>query len=341
MAVSIKDVAIQAGVSVATVSYVLNSSRKTRLETRHKVLAAAEQLGFTINQSARALVRGQNDLFGLLISDIRNPFFPEVTASFQDQALLHQMDAIVLSTNYDLQRTLICAKRLAGLRVAGVAVLTSQVDPSIVQYLRMQQIPAVYLDLGRVDVGIGNIGIPYEDGIGAAVGHLCDLGHKHIAFIGGTPGPLSSIRRKRGFQAAMEKARLRPFALSDADFTVRGGYQACAQLLADSRPTAIVAANDLMAIGALSHAFDRGLSVPGEISITGFDNIAFSKYTHPALTTVSVAREEIGRLAFKALVQMISAPDAPGGEYQTETHLVVRQSTRAVTEPGRQRRKRS
>src|ERR1022692_1106477 len=104
------------------------------------------------------------------------------------------------------------------------------------------------------------------------------------------------------------------FTQSEADFTVRGGYQACAQLLADSRPTAIVAANDLMAIGALNHAFDRGLSVPGEISITGFDNIAFSKYTHPALTTVSVAREEIGRLAFKALVQMISAPDAPGGE---------------------------
>ena len=121
MAVSIKDVAERAGVSIATVSHVLNGTRGTRQQTRQKVLAAIEELGYAQNQSARNLAMGRSTLLGLIISDIRNPFFPEVTAAFQDQALLHNMEALVLNTNYDAQRTLNSVKRLVGLQVAAVA----------------------------------------------------------------------------------------------------------------------------------------------------------------------------------------------------------------------------
>ena len=119
MAVSIKDVAAKAGVSIATVSHVLNGTRGTRPDTRDRVLEAIRDLGYAQNQAARNLARGRSSLLGLIISDIRNPFFPEVTSAFQDQALAHNMDALVLNTNYDSQRTVNAVRRLAGLQVPG------------------------------------------------------------------------------------------------------------------------------------------------------------------------------------------------------------------------------
>ena len=135
MGASIKDVAARAGVSTATVSYVLNGSRSTSEHTRRRVLAAIEELGYSQNQAARNLARGRGSILGLVISDIRNPFFPEITAGFQDQALLHNLDALVVNTNYDADRTLNSVRRLLGLQVPGVAILTSQIDPSVIDLL--------------------------------------------------------------------------------------------------------------------------------------------------------------------------------------------------------------
>ncbi|MGH8164028.1 MAG: LacI family DNA-binding transcriptional regulator, partial [Rhodanobacteraceae bacterium] len=165
MSANIKDVAERAGVSIATVSHVLNGTRPTRQHTRQRVLTAVSELGYARNQAARNLVRGRSSLLGLIISDIRNPFFPEITAAFQDQALAHDMDALVLNTNYDPRRTLNSVRRLMGLQVPGVAVLTSQIEPSVIAMLASQRIAAVYLDLGRVAPSIGNIVIDYEKGI--------------------------------------------------------------------------------------------------------------------------------------------------------------------------------
>jgi DNA-binding LacI/PurR family transcriptional regulator len=329
--VSIRDVAARAGVSTATVSHVLNGTRGSRPETRQRVLDAIQALGYSQNQAGRDLARGRSSLLGLIISDIRNPFFPEVTAAFQEQALLNNMDALVLNTNYDSQRTLNSVKRLMGLQVPGVAVLTSQIDPAVMDILAEHHIAAVYLDLGRVDPSVSNILLDYEHGIGEALEHLTKLGHRQIAYIGGPLALHSAQRRKNAFLERAVQMGLEAPATIDADFTVKGGYYACAKLLAGStNPTAIVAGNDLTAIGVLHRAYDGGLRVPEDLSVVGFDDILFAEYTQPALTTVSVPRVEIGRVAFQALWTMMADPSRAGREYRVGTKLIARQTTAAA-----------
>src|SRR4051812_27408080 len=199
LAVSIKDVAARAAVSTATVSHVLNGTRHTRPRTRDRVLAAVRELGYSQNQAARNLARGTSTLLGLIVSDVRNPFFPEITAAFQDQALAHEMDALVLNTNYDAQRTLHSVRRLLGLQVPGVAILTSQIEPSVVDMLAQRRVAAVYLDLGKVTEAVSNIVIDYEHGIVQALEHLSALGHSRIAYVGGPPNLVSAQRRKNAF----------------------------------------------------------------------------------------------------------------------------------------------
>jgi LacI family transcriptional regulator len=328
LANSIKDVAARAGVSIATVSHVLNRTRGTRSSTRERVLAAVEELGYSQNQAARNLARGQSSLLGLIISDIRNPFFPEITSGFQDHALAHAMDALVLNTNYDPQRTLNAVRRLIGLQVPGVAVLTSQVDPAVADLLPRSGVASVYLDLGRVDRNISNIVVDYASGISEALAHLVGLAHKRIGYIGGPLSLPSAQVRRRAFMESAVQMGIEPARVIDADFTVRGGYQACQEMLRESAPTAIVTGNDLTAIGVLHRAYDAGLRVPDDLSVAGFDDILFSEYTQPALTTVAVPRTEIGQLAFQALWEMIHDPDHEGREFRVGTRLVVRQSTR-------------
>lgn len=326
MGASIKDVAARAGVSTATVSYVLNGTRGTKEQTRRRVLAAIEELGYAQNQAARDLARGRSSLLGLVISDIRNPFFPEITAGFQDQALAHNMDALVVNTNYDAARTLNSVRRLIGLQVPGVAILTSQIDPSVIDLLAERGVAAVYLDLGRVDRAISNIVIDYEHGIAAVLEYLTQLGHRRIGYIGGPPHLPSAQRRKRAFQDSAARMNLDPELAIDSDFTVKGGYFAASRLLATGPLSAIVAGNDLTAIGVLHRAYDGGLKVPADLSVVGFDDISISEYAQPSLTTVAVPRHEIGTVAFRALWAMMSDAALAGREYRVGTRLVVRQS---------------
>jgi DNA-binding LacI/PurR family transcriptional regulator len=328
LAVSIKDVAAKAAVSIATVSHVLNGTRVTRPRTRERVLEAVRELGYSQNQAARNLARGTSSILGLIVSDVRNPFFPEITAAFQDQALAHDMDAIMLNTNYDAQRTLQSVRRLLGLQVPGVAVFTSQIEPSIVDILAERRVAAVYLDLGTVSHAVSNIVLDYEGGIEQALDHLTGLGHWRIGYIGG-PAKLHSVyRRKQAFVCGANGRGIDASLVMESDFSVTGGYQACSQLLAaDPKPTAIVAGNDLTAIGILHCAYDAGLRVPEDLSVVGFDDILFAAYTQPALTTVAVPRAEVGKTAFEALWTMLADPELKGREYRLGTRLVTRQST--------------
>jgi LacI family transcriptional regulator len=333
LAVSIKDVAAKAAVSIATVSHVLNGTRVTRPRTRDRVLAAVRELNYSQNQAARNLARGTSSILGLIVSDVRNPFFPEITAAFQDQALAHNMDAIMLNTNYDAQRTLHSVRRLLGLQVPGVAVFTSQIEPSIVNILAERRVAAVYLDLGTVSDAVSNIVLDYEGGIAQALEHLTGLGHSRIGYIGG-PGKLHSVlRRKNSFIANAKRLGIDSGILEDSDFSVKGGYLACSKLLdGGQKPTAIVAGNDLTAIGILHYAYDSHLRVPDDLSVVGFDDILFAAYTQPALTTVAVPRAEVGKTAFEALWAMLADSELKGREYKLATHLVIRESTAKPTD---------
>lgn len=324
---TIRQVAEKAGVSVATVSYVLNDSRKVRPETEQRVLWAAKELNYAPNVAARSLVIGRSSIVGLVVPDIGNPFFPEITKAFQEAAGMANLETIVMNTNYDDQRTRNTVDRLVSLQVPGVAFLTSQVGRTVREIVAAKGISAVYLDHGVAGTHISNIAIDYLHGIRSAVEHLLGLGHKRVGFIGGPMHGASALRRKQAFLDAAAEVADVEVKIVESDFSVQGGYFSCAKLLNVFAATAILAANDLMAIGALHCAYDRQVPVPSQLSVIGFDDITFSQFTQPALTTVAVPRIEVGKLAFQALNALITDPNLPGQEYDVPTNLIIRQTT--------------
>jgi len=326
----IREVAELAGVSPATVSRVLNGTGQFRAETEHRVHAAARELNYSQNLAARALVRQQSSLLGMIISDLRNLYFPEVAAAFQDQALLHDMDVIVMNTNYDQHRALKCVNRLIGLQVAGVAVLTSEFDPTMRDMLARREIPGVYSDVERAGRNISILPADLESGIGQAIQHLQALGHRRLGYIGGPVHLRTAQRRRQAFLdiAAASGAETR---IVDSEFTPQGGYYGASRLFLGFSPTAIVAGNDMSAIGAMHWAFDRGIRIPAQLSIVGYDDISFAPFTQPPLTTVALPRTELGSAAFQALKDLMENPSRMGREYPVRPRLVVRQST---AEPG-------
>jgi LacI family transcriptional regulator len=329
---TIRQVAERAGVSVATVSYVLNEVRKVRPETEQRVLLAAKELGYSPNAAARSLVVGRSSILGLIVPDIQNPFFPEITKSFQEAASASNLETIVMNTNYDVQRLRNVVDRLVSLQVPGAAFLTSQIDDSVKEALAKKNIAAVYLDHEVARERASTISIDYDDGIRQAVEHLAGLGHRRIGYIGGTESGASAKLRKHAFLDAATAAEVESRTV-DSDFTVQGGYYSCSKVLTGFDATAVMTANDLMAIGALHYAYDRQIAVPSELSVVGFDDITFAQFTQPALTTVAVPRAEIGLHAFRALWCMISERGEGGNRYEVKTHLIVRQTTAPPAQP--------
>ena len=323
---TIKEVASRAGVSVATVSYVLNDVRKVRPETEQRVLIAAKELGYFPNTAARSLVVGRSSIVGLIVPDIVNPFFPEITKAFQEEANASGMETIVMNSNYDAQRTRGLIERLLSLQVPGAAFLTSQVDPVVKEALAKRNISAVYLDYDQPHSRITSIAVDYRVGMLQAVEYLYQLGHRRVGLVGGPANGAAARKRELAFLEGADKVELQTRVVY-SDFSVQGGYFSCAKLLNGFNATAVIAANDLMAIGAMHCAYDRRIAVPQALSIIGFDDITFAQFTQPALTTVAVPRADIGRLAFNSLRALIADPTQDGRYHEIPTNLIIRQTT--------------
>lgn len=340
----IKDVAKLAGVSTATVSHVINNTRFVTPATKQKVQAVIEQLNYTPNAHARNLASGRSSSLGLIISDIANPFFPELVKSMQEQATAHGYDVILMNTNYDPARTASCVQRLIEQKVRGVAIMTSEMEPHLGERLTAKEVATVFLDLGAVGPHTSNIVVDYEKGIRQGVEHLLALGHRRIAYISGPPQMKSAARRRTAFARTMKKyqSSLHTAPLIFAgDLKVGGGQNAAREILRLAPlPTAIIAANDLMAIGALRELKNADLRVPADISLLGFDDILFAALADPPLTTIALPRAEIGRAAIQALIQTIAADGNLGLEFKVKTHLVTRESTGPAPVSERSKRER-
>jgi len=321
---TIKDVAERAGVSAATVSYVLNESRRMRPETEQRVLSAARELGYQLNTAARSLAMGRSSIVGLIVPDMLNPFFPEVLKGFQSEATLYGMETLAVDGNNDAQRTRYHVERLLALQAPAIAFLTSQVDEPLKDALAAKGIAAAYFGFGPPGPKMANISLEQRRGLQQAVEHLASLGHRKVGFIGGPADGMFAQRRKMTFLECCAAAGIET-RVCDSDFTVQGGYFGCARVLGQFGPTAIMAANDLMAIGALHYAYDHQIAVPSMLSVIGFDDIQFAQFTQPALTTVAVPRAEIGRMAFQSLWSLMH--NSPKGDCEVGTELVIRQTT--------------
>jgi DNA-binding LacI/PurR family transcriptional regulator len=280
---NIREVARVARVSTATVSRTINGSDKVAPETAERVRTAIRKLKFYPNNNARALGSGRSSLYGLIISDITNPFFPELVRSFEEIAVQYGQEVLVANTNYDPNRMETCVRRMLQRKVDGVAILTSEMEAHLIDEFSSRSIPMVFLDMGVPSEGISNIVLDYAAGVDAAVQHLSDLGHSDIGFISG-PMTLTSARiRREAFIASLKRKRIRlnPAFIEAGDHRMGGGHDAMARLLSrPSRPTAILASNDMTAIGAMGAIFEQGLSVPEDLSVIGFDDIDLSAYTH-------------------------------------------------------------
>jgi len=333
---NIKSVAARAKVSAATVSRTINSPGTVHPRTATKVLRAIKELGYYPNTQARALVSGRSHLFGLIISDIANPFFPELVKHFEEAALRKGYEVMVANTNYRSDRMRLCIRRLIERKVDGVAVMTSEIDNDLILELAKRDVALVFLDAGKIKKRISDISVDYESGIREGILHLVGLGHQRFGFISGPLTLKSAVTRRQAFLKSLRECGIPESQqlVVEGNHRYDGGVRGMQELLsAKSRPTAVLASNDLTAIGAMHAIFDLGLRVPDDISIVGFDDIELAQYTYPALTSIKLSREELGNRAFDALYRSVEGIWETGREIEIVTSLVARQSTSRVRQP--------
>jgi DNA-binding LacI/PurR family transcriptional regulator len=327
---NIGKIAKRARVSTATVSRTINGSDKVTPETAERVWKVVRSLGYQPNSYARALVSGKSRMLGLIISDIVNPFFPELVRSFEEIAAQNGYEVIVANTGYDPERMARSVSRMLERQAEGVAVITSEMGENLVAQIAERRIPIVFLDTARVGARVSKINVDYSQGIREAVEHIVGLGHKRIAFISGPTELRSSETRRNAFLKCLHQYRVLPEKnfIQIGNHRIDGGETAMERLLAlPHRPTAVLTSNDLTAMGVLRAIYKAKLHVPEDISVVGFDDIEFSEFTQPALTTVRLSRKEVAEQAFNALSTLILGKSEKGRQYEIETHLVVRDST--------------
>lgn len=337
---NITAVAKRARVSTATVSRVMNGTANVSPETAERVREAVAALNFYPDINARALGSGRSGLYGLIISDITNPYFPELVKAFEDIAVEHGQDVLIANTDYDPKRMETCVIRMLQRKVDGVAIMTSEMEERFMRTFSQRQIPMIFMDTGTAVKGASTVNVDYAAGVGQAMQHLFSLGHKQIGFISG-PLALNSARaRAEAFQKALREHGLPIQAnwMQEGDHRVEGGHQAMKRILkSGALPTAVMGSNDLTAIGAMGAIHESGLQIPGDISVIGFDDIELSAYTLPALTTLHVPRRELAATAFRSLFR--GREETAGKSSRRRDHIIaprllVRQSTGEA--PGQQ-----
>ena len=327
---NIRQVARKAGVSTATVSRIINDSTPVSPKTAERVWRAIRELNYHPNTNARTLASGRSRLLGLIISDIANPFFPELVKAFEDVALDNNYEVILTNTNYDPGRMAACVQRILERKVEGAAIMTSEMDPELIGQLSRRGIPIVFLDVGKVRDRISNISVDYGEGIREAVDHLSALGHRRVGFISGPMNLKSARTRRSAFLRCLSEYKMTEdeALVVEGNHRIDGGENAMYRLLQlKNRPTAVLTSNDLTAFGALRAIHQARLRVPEDISIVGFDDIDLGQFTQPPLTTVRLPRNELGRAAFTALDRILKGESDKGAQFRIRTRLVVRSST--------------
>jgi len=328
--INIKDVASEAEVSTSTVSHVINKTRFVSKDTEKKVLKAVKKLKYYPNIQARGLVLGKTNIIGLVVSDISNPFFPEIILEIEKNATKRSYDIFLTNTNYDTSRTASLVRRFIEKKVNGVIILTTEIENKLIKELASREIPIVLLDWGIVDYFASNIKINFVKGIEEAIDHLAELGHKNIGFVYGPQNLKSAKRRKEIFLTTVSKYKkvIKNSVMFEGGFNIDGGEFTAVKILnLRRRPTAIITSNDVIAIGAIHKFREAGLRIPGDISIIGLDNILISKVVNPPLTTINIPKREIGKLAWDMLLCLFKDDKKKGIETIIDTNLIVRNTT--------------
>jgi len=342
--VTAKDVAHKAGVSITTVSHVVNETRFVSEDLRTRVYQAMEELKYRPNAVARSLRCQKTHNIAIIVPDIAYPFLAELARGVEDEAFKQGYNSIVCESNTDAEREAACIELMQSKRVDGIVFVGTGESSQHIQSLIAQNIPVVVCnrDFGLpVDTVIAdNVASGYQ-----ATQHLIQSGHRRIGCIAGPRQLYVSVQRVEGYRQALQAQDLPwPVPLTcpggqcqgslskeglivHRDFGCRGGYDAMYHLLAlDLPPTAVLACNDMMAMGAICAASKQKLDIPGDIAIVGCDDIALAAFTNPSLTTVVQPKREMGALAVQMLLRRIADPDKPPERHVLPVTLTVRDS---------------
>jgi LacI family transcriptional regulator len=327
---TIKDVALRAGVGIATVSRVLNNHPSLSNETRDKVLQAVRELGYTPNQVARSMVTKSSLTLGLVIPDIRNSFFPAVARGFEDEAHRSGYGVILADTDEDLHRERVYLDMLLQNRVAGVAFTGTSTPEPLVAGLQASGMPVVSVNSAHQRAGVDTVWTDHRQAAYAAVQYLLEMGHRRIAHLAAPLVTQVGAARRDGYFAALADwhVEIANDMMLEGDFFKDSGYERTQKLLKQHPDvTAIFAATDLIAVGVLKAVRHLGLECPRDISVMGFNNLEEAVIVDPELTTISTNSYHLGRVLAQQLVRRIGHREDPPVAIQVPFRLIVRQST--------------
>lgn len=332
---TIKDVAAQAGVSISTVSHVLNRTRKVSDAARSRVEQAVRELNYAPNSVARSLKVNNTRTIGMLVTTSAHPFFAEVVQAVEDLCFELGYSLMLCNTENRPERQLMHLRMLLEKRVDGLLVICTDTPPSLTELLQQHaQIPLVMLDWSRDNAFADIIHDNAQIGGYLAGKYLVEQGHKDVACITGHLHKGTSQLRLGGFVKALEEAGLKlpPSQVVEGDFESESGYRAMQQLLRQGAGcTAVFAFCDTMAFGAICAITQAGLRVPQDISVIGYDDVNMARFTSPPLTTISHPKRTLGRWALELLLKRIREKDHQPEQLELQPRLVVRES---VCPPG-------
>ena len=309
-------------------SRVLNASGPVSAATRRRIERAAAQLRYSPNGAARSLITRRTHTLGVLLPDLYGEFFSEVIRGI-DQVAQRSGYHMLVSSSHSEQSAFVAALHAMRGRVDGLIVMSPDLDQRTLRRSLASGPPVVLLNCAASPSGFDVIKVDNEGGAAAMTEHLLRLGHRRIAFIRGAESNVDAEERLQGFLRVMHAAGIqrRPHWEIAGDFTECGGYRGTKTLLAErTTPTAIFAANDSMAIGALCALRDAGVDVPGDVAVAGFDDIPIARYTSPPLTSVHVPITQLGERATERLVSAMCGNGVAGAIETLPTTLVIRRS---------------
>jgi LacI family transcriptional regulator len=335
--VTLREVADAVGVSPATVSRALQPKTRSLVneETARRIEEAARLADYSPNSLARGLKTQRSLSVGVMIPDLTNPLFPPMVRGIQDRLEQHGYTALIVSTDGDPERERLGFEALRAQRVDGFILATARAKHPVVDAVMAASMPLVLLNRAVQDAKVDAVVPDDRGGIALAVGHLADLGHERIAHLAGPKETTSGRWRREGFRAAMRGRGLKVPAGSIRQagaFTERAGHDALIGLLDAGIPfTAVVAANDLLALGTYSALAERGLRCPDDVSVVGFNDMPFADRFAPPLTTVHIPQHELGSRAADLLIEQVAEERPPGQPVVVDVKLAVRSSTRRLS----------
>lgn len=332
--VTIRDVAERVGVHHSTVSRALSPSKRDKISPAvvKKVEQAADELGYFPNIVASSLKQNRSFTVGVLIPDLTNPLFPPIIRGIQDAVEAAGYTVITANTDDEQDKELNALRIMRGRAIEGMIISTARREDRIVDECIANDIPFVLVNRTVDHDGVSAVIVDEDHGVRSVIDHLVGLGHTRIAHVSGPQHSSTGFGRARAFTQCMNAHDLRGELIEVAEkYTIEEGRRAFTRLLArDKKLTAVVAANDMLALGCLDATKELGLRVPEDISITGYDDIQFLDRMSPALTTVHVPKYEMGALATQKLLDMIAGDDSSASIVRVQPSLVVRNSTAAA-----------